>query len=80
MVSASRTELSNGQAAMSGAGDALAGTPAQAGYSFFVGSVDAIVGSVSGSVASLGGALREAAAAYALADSSAANSLSPKGR
>jgi hypothetical protein len=63
IVSADDTDLSTGQSAMSGAGDALTGTPAQANYSFFVGTVDAIVGDLHTTVASLGSALREAAAA-----------------
>ena len=78
LVAASDTELSAGRSAVKGSVDAPTGTPASANYGQLVGNVDAVVTAAQTAVSSLGEALREAAAAYALADNSAARSLTLK--
>ena len=78
LVATSDTELAAGRASVKGTGDALAGTPASANYEVLVGDLDTVVTASQTAVTSLGEALREAAAAYALADNASARSLTVK--
>jgi hypothetical protein len=78
LVAAADTELAAGRSTVKASADALTGTPAASNYGLLVGSVDTVVTAAQTAVSSLGEALREAAAAYALADNSAARSLSVK--
>jgi malonyl CoA-acyl carrier protein transacylase len=78
LVAASDTELTAGRSSVKGSVDALTGTPASVNYALLVANVDTVVTGAQTAVTSLGEALREAAAAYALADDSAARSLTVK--
>jgi hypothetical protein len=78
LVAASDTELSAGRSSVKESANALTGTPASANYGLLVGNVDTVVTAAQTAVSSLGAALREAAAAYALADNSAARNLTVK--
>src|SRR5262249_24335322 len=79
LVAASDTELAAGRSSVKGSGDALTGTPASVNYGLLVGNVDTLVTGTHTAVASPAEARREAAAAYALADNSAAHNLTVKG-
>jgi hypothetical protein len=78
LVAAGDTELTAGSATVKGTADALTGTPASANYGVLVSNVDTVVTGAQTAISSLGEALREAAAAYALADNSAAKNLTVK--
>jgi hypothetical protein len=75
LVAASDTELNAGHSSAKESVDALTGTPASVNYGVLIGNLDTVVTGAQTAVTSVGEALREAAAAYALADNSAARNL-----
>ena len=79
LIAGSDTELSASASTVKGGTGSLAGTPAAGNYGTLVDNIGTVVTSCQTAVSSVGEALREAAAAYALADNSAARSLNVKG-
>jgi uncharacterized protein YukE len=79
LIATSDAELSASASGVSGTTGALAGTPAAGHYGTLVDNIATAVTNCQTAVSSVGEALREAAAAYALADNSAARSLNVKG-
>ena len=78
LIGASDTEISQGQASLSGADGACLDTPAQWPWTEFLTNAGLAVTSTHDAVSSLSVALREAAYAYASADGTAASSLAVK--
>jgi uncharacterized protein YukE len=79
LVGMDHNALTTAQGNVTGDTGALTGTPAAGAYEDFLSSLTPAVSTASQAIGSLEIALREAAAAYTLADQSAASSLGVKG-
>jgi excreted virulence factor EspC (type VII ESX diderm) len=79
LVARTGVDLGGAHAGLTGSAGALDGTPAEFAFADFVGSAQTTLASLHDAAAGLSRALNMAAMAYGLADSSAAQSLTPGG-
>jgi hypothetical protein len=79
LVGATENDVSTGRTAVAGSSGACASTPAASACDSLITSIDTVLTSVQGAVTSLEGALGDAARAYVMADSTAANAFVSRG-